>query len=63
MPRYRLIIYQCPEGGYLATVPALPGCHTQADSIAEAEQAAREAVDLYLASLAKHNESIPEDDA
>ena len=39
------------EGGYVATVPALPGCHTQGDSIEEAETNIREAIDLYVETL------------
>jgi hypothetical protein len=27
---------ETPEGGYVAFVPALPGCHTQGDTLEEA---------------------------
>jgi len=50
---------QAPEGGYVASVPALPGCHTQGDTIEEAEQNIKEAIALYLESLAAHGEPIP----
>ena len=50
---------QAPEGGYVASVPALPGCHTQGDTIEEAGQNIKEAIALYLESLAAHGESIP----
>ncbi|MEO8098925.1 MAG: type II toxin-antitoxin system HicB family antitoxin [Acidobacteriota bacterium] len=58
---YRVRILQCPEGGFVATVPALPGCHTQGESIDEAERNIREAIEIYLVSLAAHGEAIPID--
>ena len=48
-------------GGYVAIVPALPGCHTQGDTLEEAERNIREAIELYLESLAAHGEPIPEE--
>ena len=41
-----------PEGGYVALVPALPGCHTQGETLEEAEANVKEAIALYLESLA-----------
>jgi len=46
------VIYQAvPEGGYIAFVPSLPGCHTQGESLEEAERNIKEAVQVYLESL------------
>ena len=39
-------------------VPSLPGCVTYGDTIEEAIEAAREAVELYLESLRAHGEEI-----
>ena len=50
-----------PERGYVATVPALPGCHTQGDSIEEAETNIREAIDLYVETLISHCDDIPQE--
>ena len=36
------------EGYYVASVPALPGCHTQAKSLDKLMERIREAVELYL---------------
>ncbi len=36
------------EGGYTAYVPALPGCISEGDSLEEARQNIREAIELYL---------------
>lgn len=38
-------------GGYIALVPALPGCHTQGDTQGELIDNAREAIELYLDTL------------
>ena len=50
------------DGGYPASCPALPGCHSQGDTIDEAMANAREAVELYLESLTAHNEPLPIED-
>jgi predicted RNase H-like HicB family nuclease len=36
------------EGGFWAEVPALPGCHTQAESIEGLRVNLLEAIELYL---------------
>jgi predicted RNase H-like HicB family nuclease len=36
------------EGGYTATVPALPGCISEGDSFEEAKKNITEAIELYL---------------
>jgi predicted RNase H-like HicB family nuclease len=46
-------------GGFVAHVPALPGCHTEADSRDEAIAMAQDAVAAYVESLLAHNEPIP----
>ena len=49
------------EGGYVAFVPSLPGCHAQGDTLEEAERNVREAIALYLESLVAHEEPIPKE--
>lgn len=56
---FSVIYEEAPEGGYIVRVPALPGCHTQGETIEEAEKNVREAIELYLESLKEHNEEIP----
>lgn len=58
---YSVFYEAASEGGYVAFVPALPGCHTQGETLEETEKNIREAVELYLESLAAHHESIPEE--
>lgn len=58
---FSVIYEEAPEGGYVVTVPALPGCHTQGDSIEEAEKNIKEAISLYLESLEAHEEQIKQE--
>ena len=58
---YSVFYEQAPEGGYVAFVPALPGCHTQGETLEEAEQNVKQAVALYIESLLAHGEAIPEE--
>jgi len=43
-------------------VPALPGCITYGTDIDEAIAMAKEAIELYIESLAEHGEEIPTED-
>jgi predicted RNase H-like HicB family nuclease len=56
---YSVFYEQVPEGGYVALVPMLPGCHTQGETLEETERNVAEAIELYLESLVAHGEPIP----
>jgi len=58
---YSVFFEQAAEGGYVASVPALPGCHTQGETLEETERNVKEAIALYLESLADHGEALPEE--
>lgn len=58
---FSVIYEEAPEGGYVARVPTLSGCHTQGETIEEAEKNIREAIELYLESLKAHHEKIPQE--
>lgn len=45
---FDVVIERDEEGYYVASVPQLPGCHTQARSLDEVAQRIREAIELYL---------------
>jgi predicted RNase H-like HicB family nuclease len=45
---YNVVVERDAEGCYVATVPSLPGCHTQARSEAEVLERIREAIQAYL---------------
>ena len=59
--RYNVIFRPEPEGGFTATVPALPGCVTYGKTLKDAKEIAIDAIKAYLVSLKKHNEPIPTD--
>lgn len=48
------------DGGYVVTVPALPGCITEGDTYEEALQNARDAIALYLEYMRDKGETIDE---
>jgi antitoxin HicB len=56
---YRILLRKEPEGGYTVIVPSLPSCVTYGETIEEAIQMAKEAIELYLESLQAHGEEIP----
>ena len=58
---FSVIYEEAPDGGYAAFVPSLPGCHTQGDTIEDAEKNIQEAIELYLESLKAHHEEIPQE--
>jgi predicted RNase H-like HicB family nuclease len=59
--RYTVIFEPQPEGGYTVTVPALPGCVSQAETLREARKMAAEAVQAYCESLVKDGLRLPKD--
>ncbi len=64
MRRYTILLTpDLEEGGYVVHVPALPGCHTQGDTLEEAIANAREAIAAWIKSAEKDGEAIPEEAA
>ena len=51
MRDFDVVLLEDETGGYVAIVPALPGCHTQGDTLAEVMENVKEAIDLYLETL------------
>jgi len=48
MREFTVIIEQDEDGIYVASVPELPGCHTQAETLDELNRRIKEAIELYL---------------
>ena len=46
--RYTVILQKEEDGGYVATVPVLPGCVSQGDTREEALKNIEEATEVYL---------------
>ncbi len=57
---YQVDLIPDEDGGYTVVVPALPGCLSYGESVEDATEHAREAIELHLANLAAHNEPIPQ---
>jgi antitoxin HicB len=58
---YKVIIEAAKEGGFVATVPAIPGCHTQGETLDETAVHLKEAVEAVLISYIKRGKGIPVD--
>ncbi len=61
MYTYKIHLHKEEEGGFMVTVPSLPGCITQGDDIDEAIAMAKEAIELYIEELKERGETIPDD--
>lgn len=57
--KYRVLIEQDEDGMFVAEVPSLPGCVSQGQTREEATENIKEAIELYLESLAAHDEPVP----
>jgi predicted RNase H-like HicB family nuclease len=57
--RYTVILEQETDGGYVASVPALPGCVSQGNTRAEAVGNIREAIELYVNDCREAGDPVP----
>jgi len=51
MSEFDVVIIEDETEGYIAFVPALPGCHTQGDGLEELMKNIKEAIELYMETL------------
>jgi len=56
MREFTVVIEQDEDGIYVASVPELPGCHTQAETLDELNRRIKEAIELYLEVVAEKGE-------
>ena len=59
--KYTVIFEPAEEGGYVVTVPALPGCITEGDTFEEAVKMIKDAMEGYLYVLKKEGQEIPKE--
>ena len=59
--RYTVIFEPQPEGGTTVTVPALPGCVTEGDTLREARRMAGDAIQAWCESLLRDGGRLPRD--
>jgi len=46
--KFAVIVERDEDGYYVASVPELPGCHTQANTLDELTKRVKEAIEAYL---------------
>ena len=62
-PHYKIVIEPLSEedgGGFLATVPDLPGCTSDGETEFEAVQNVQDAIDCWLEAARETHRDIPE---
>lgn len=57
--RYTVILEREEDGGYVASVPALPGCVSQGDTRDDAIRNVQEAADLYVEDCIASGDPVP----
>jgi predicted RNase H-like HicB family nuclease len=57
--QYPVVIHKDPDSDYGVTVPDLPGCFSAGESIEEALEGAREAIECHLEGLLMDEEDVP----
>ncbi len=57
--RYTVVLEQEADGGYVASVPALPGCLSQGDTRDEALANIREAIELHIEDCREAGDPVP----
>lgn len=61
MQSYTVLYEADPDGGFVASVPALPGCYSQGDSLEETERNIKEAIELYIGTLQDEEVELPQE--
>ena len=57
--RYTAVLEQEADGGFVVSVPALPGCVSQGDTRDEALANIREAIELYVEDCRAAGDPVP----
>jgi len=57
--RFTVVLEQESDGGFVVSVPSLPGCVSQGESRDEALTNVREAIEAYLEDCRESGEPIP----
>lgn len=56
--KFKIVLEKDVDGGFIATVPSLPGCISQGETEQEALKNIKEAISLHISSLAADGEPI-----
>ncbi len=57
--RYTVVIEHDEDGLYVASVPLLPGCHTQGESYDEALDLIKDAIKVHIEARKERGEPVP----
>ena len=63
MRTYTIVLEPEETGGFMVSVPALPGCFTQGQTVEECRDRAVEAIAVHIAGLKADGEQVPEEHA
>jgi predicted RNase H-like HicB family nuclease len=58
---YTVILEREADGGFVAKVPALPGCVSQGDTRDEVLRNVREAIELYVEDCREAGDPVPQE--
>jgi predicted RNase H-like HicB family nuclease len=58
---YTIIIHPAEEGGYWTEVPLLPGCYSQGETIEEALNNIKEAIEAHVEALREDGQEVPQE--
>lgn len=61
--KYTAIFEPAKEGGYVVSVPVLPGCVSQGDTFEQASKMIKDAMQGYLAVLKEEKQKIPQENS
>ena len=56
---YTVIFQPAEEGGFMASIPELPGCLSQGETLEEARLNIRDAIQGYLSVLKEDGDELP----
>ena len=57
---YPMVIYPCDEGGFVAEIPALPGCLAQGETLEATLQELITVKSLWLETAEKYGQKLPD---
>ncbi len=60
--QYTVVVHSAEEGGYWVDVPSLPGCFSQGETIDEAMNNVREAIELHIQGLKDEGQVVPKEE-
>ena len=56
---YTILFDRSTEGGYIASVPLLPGCMTQGETFEQARDNIKDAIQSYISVLKEDGDEVP----